>query len=59
MSTYMLKCATVLLRSKNIEELSDVIDPNKNRDWMEAKSKLKLFTQKLNDLVTESKETEV
>ena len=42
-----------------IEELSDVIDPNKNRDWMEAKSKLKLFTQKLNDLVTESKETEV
>ena len=42
-----------------IEELSDVIDPNKNRDWMEAKSKLKLLTQKLNDLVTESKEKEV
>ena len=39
--------------------IEDVIDPNKNRDWMEAKSKLKLLTQKLNDLVTESKEKEV
>ena len=42
-----------------IEELSDVIDLNKNRHWMEAKSKLKVFSQKLNDLVTESKEKEV
>ena len=45
--------------NNTIEELSDVIDPNNNRDWMEAKSKLKLFTQKLNDLVTVSKEKEV
>ena len=42
-----------------IEELSDVIDLNKNRHWMEAKSKLKVFAQKLNDLVTESKQKEV
>ena len=42
-----------------IEELSDVIDLNKNRHWMEAKSKLKVFAQKLNDLVTDSKEKEV
>ena len=39
--------------------LLNPFDPNKNRDWMEAKSKLKLLTQKLNDLVTESKEKEV
>ena len=37
-----------------IEELSDVIDLNKNRHWMEAKSKLKVFAQKLNDLGKDS-----
>ena len=30
-----------------IEELSDIIDKNKNRHWIEAKSKPKLFSEYL------------
>ena len=43
-TSFILNCNHV---DKTIEELSDIIDQNKNRHWIEAKSKLKLFAEKL------------